>query len=43
MEGEEFYSAAYKGSKEYKQQEVKTANATGLVLRLMIIWNVVLT
>jgi len=29
MEGEEFYSAAYKGSKEFKQQEVKTANATG--------------
>lgn len=29
MGGEEFYSAAYKGSKEFKQQEVKTANATG--------------
>jgi DNA polymerase V len=29
MEGEEFYSAAYKGSKQYTQQEVKTANATG--------------
>ncbi|MBI5857877.1 MAG: translesion error-prone DNA polymerase V autoproteolytic subunit [Sphingobacteriales bacterium] len=29
MEGEEFYSAAYKGSKQYIQQEVKTANATG--------------
>lgn len=29
MEGEEFYGAAYKGSKQYKQQEVKTANATG--------------
>ena len=29
MEGEEFYGASYKGSKEYKQQEVKTANATG--------------
>ena len=29
MEGEEFYSAAYKGSKNYTQQQVKTANATG--------------
>jgi DNA polymerase V len=29
MEGEEFYSAAYKGSKQFTQQEVKTANATG--------------
>ncbi len=29
MEGEEIYSAAYKGSKQFKQQEVKTANATG--------------
>ncbi len=29
MEGDEFYSAAYKGSKQYTQQEVKTANATG--------------
>jgi DNA polymerase V len=29
MEGEEFYGAAYKGTKEYTQQEVKTANATG--------------
>lgn len=29
MEGEEFYSAAYKGSKQYTQREVKTANATG--------------
>lgn len=29
MEGEEFYGAAYKGSKQFKQQEVKTANATG--------------
>jgi DNA polymerase V len=29
MEGEEFYSAAYKGSKQFVQQEVKTANATG--------------
>jgi len=29
MEGEEFYSAAYKGSKKFSQQEVKSANATG--------------
>lgn len=29
MDGEEYYSAAYKGSKQYKQQDVKTANATG--------------
>lgn len=29
MEGEDFYGAAYKGSKQYTQQEVKTANATG--------------
>lgn len=29
MEGEEFYGAAYKGSKQFNQQEVKTANATG--------------
>ena len=29
MEGEEFYSAAYKGTKQYTQEEVKTANATG--------------
>jgi DNA polymerase V len=29
MEGEEFYGAAYKGAKQFKQQEVKTANATG--------------
>jgi DNA polymerase V len=29
MEGEEFYSAAYKGTKQFVQQEVKTANATG--------------
>ncbi|HEX7847491.1 MAG TPA: translesion error-prone DNA polymerase V autoproteolytic subunit [Chitinophagaceae bacterium] len=29
MEGEEFYGAAYKGSKQFTQQEVKTANATG--------------
>jgi DNA polymerase V len=26
---EEFYGAAYKGSKQFKQQDVKTANATG--------------
>ena len=29
MESEEFYGAAYKGSKQFTQQEVKTANATG--------------
>ncbi|MDX2046581.1 MAG: translesion error-prone DNA polymerase V autoproteolytic subunit [Chitinophagaceae bacterium] len=29
MDGEEFYGAAYKGSKQYTQQQVKTANATG--------------
>lgn len=29
MEGEEFYGAAYKGSKQFSQQEVKTANVTG--------------
>lgn len=30
MEGEElFFSSAYKGSKQFTQQEVKTANATG--------------
>lgn len=29
MNGEEFYGAAYKGSKQFTQQEVKTANATG--------------
>jgi len=29
MEGEIFYGAAYKGSKQLSQQEVKTANATG--------------
>ena len=29
MEGEEFYGAAYRGSKQFSQQEVKTANATG--------------
>ena len=29
MDGDEFYGAAYKGSKQFSQQEVKTANATG--------------
>lgn len=29
MEEEQFYSSAYKGSKHYTQQQVKTANATG--------------
>ncbi len=29
MDGEDFFGAAYKGSKQFKQQEVKTANATG--------------
>ena len=29
MEGEEFYSAAYHGSKKFSQKDVKTANATG--------------
>lgn len=29
MEGEEFFGAAYRGSKQFKQQEVRTANATG--------------
>ena len=29
MDSEEFYGAAYKGSKQFTQQEVKTANATG--------------
>jgi DNA polymerase V len=29
MEEEEFYGAAYRGSKQFTQQEVKTANATG--------------
>ena len=29
MDGETFYGAAYKGSKHFSQQEVKTANATG--------------
>jgi DNA polymerase V len=29
MDGEEFFGAAYKGSKQFTQHEVKTANATG--------------
>jgi DNA polymerase V len=29
MEGEDFFGAAYKGTKQFTQQEVKTANATG--------------
>src|SRR5918995_4342135 len=29
MDGEEFYGAAYKGSKQFTQQQVRTANATG--------------
>ena len=29
MDSEEFYGAAYKGTKQFSQQEVKTANATG--------------
>ncbi len=29
MDGENFYGAAYKGSKQFTQQEVRTANATG--------------
>lgn len=29
MHSEEFYGAAYKGSKQFTQKEVKTANATG--------------
>lgn len=29
MDGEEFFGSAYKGSKQYTQQEVRTANATG--------------
>ena len=29
MEGEEFFGAAYKGSKQFTQNKVKTANATG--------------
>lgn len=29
MDGEDFFGAAYKGSKQFHQQDVKTANATG--------------
>lgn len=29
MDGEIFYGAAYKGSKQFSQQDIKTANATG--------------
>lgn len=29
MDEEQFYAPAYKGSKQYTQQEIKTANATG--------------
>lgn len=29
MDADEFYGAAYKGSKQFTQQEVRTANATG--------------
>lgn len=29
MDSEEFFGAAYKGSKQFTQHEVKTANATG--------------
>ena len=29
MEGDEFFGSAYKGSKQFRQQEVKMANATG--------------
>lgn len=29
MEGEDFFGAAYKGTKQFTQQEVKAANATG--------------
>ena len=29
MDGEDFYGAAYRGSKQFKQQDVRTANATG--------------
>ena len=29
MDGEEFFGVVYKGSKQFSQQEVKTANATG--------------
>jgi DNA polymerase V len=29
MDGEEFYGAAYRGSKQFAQKDVRTANATG--------------
>ena len=29
MDGEHFFGAAYNGSKQFSQQQVKTANATG--------------
>ena len=29
MDGEMFYGAAYKGSKQYSQRDIKTADATG--------------
>ena len=29
MEGENFYSASYTGSKDFTQQRIQTANATG--------------
>jgi DNA polymerase V len=29
MDGEMFYGAAYRGSKQYSQHDIKTANATG--------------
>ena len=29
MDGEDFFGAAYKGSKRYSQHDVRTANATG--------------
>jgi DNA polymerase V len=29
MDGEEFYGAAYRGSKQFGQKDVRTANATG--------------
>ena len=29
MDGEQFYGAAYRGSKQFSQQDVRTANATG--------------
>lgn len=29
MEGEEFFGAAYKGSKQFTQQQIQVANATG--------------